>query len=85
MNRFFGMMPSSCIEKEEHYKDSNGLSITIQAGPEGWCILWADGGSDFKDVNATTDQNFNEALKVATDAVGELVKTTSSSEALSEC
>ena len=84
MNRFFGMMPSNCIEKEESYKDRNCLTITIQAGPEGWSILWADGGSDFKDINSTTDQNFNEAFKVATDAVGKLIKITPSSEILSE-
>ena len=87
MNRFFGMMPSNCIEKEEHYRDSNGLSIIIQAGPEGWSILWADGGSNFKDADTTTDQNFDEAFKFATDVVGELTKVSPSSEieVLSEC
>ena len=36
MKRFFGMMPSDEIKKEEHFKDENNLEITIQAGENGW-------------------------------------------------
>ena len=36
MKRFFGMMPSHEIKKEEHFKDENNLEITIQAGENGW-------------------------------------------------
>ena len=63
MNRFFGMMPRSEIEIEKRFKDDNGLSITIQAGPNGWTILWADGGSTYKDEVHTAEENFNIALE----------------------
>lgn len=29
MKRFFGMMPSDEIKKEEYFKDKNNLEITI--------------------------------------------------------
>lgn len=65
MNRFFGMMPSSEIEIEKRFKDDNGLFVTIQAGPNGWTILWADGGSTYKDEVHTAEENFNIALEEA--------------------
>jgi len=61
MNRFFGMMPSSEIAKEQHFKDDYG-TITVQAGPNGWTVLWSDGGSNYKDVTATTDANWQAAI-----------------------
>ena len=63
MRRFFGMMPSSEIEIEKHYKDENGYKITIQAGVNGWTIIYADSSSDFKDVTISTDENFKENYK----------------------
>lgn len=62
MVRLFGMMPSKEVEKEKWYKDDLGLSIGIQAGPHGWTIMWADGGTTYKDIDATTEENFNEAI-----------------------
>lgn len=72
MKRFFGMMPSDEIKKEVRYKDHNDLSVTIQAGPHGWTILWADGGSNYKDVDNDTDKNFEEAYNIANEQVGPL-------------
>lgn len=72
MKRFFGMMPSSEIEKEKRFKDKCDLSITIQAGPNGWTVIYADGSTNYKDEVATTEENFNKAYKVATEALGEL-------------
>lgn len=39
------MMPRSEIEIEKKYDAGNGMYITIQAGPNGWTIIYADGGS----------------------------------------
>lgn len=36
MKRFFGMMPSDKIKKEEHFRDKSNLEIIIQAGENGW-------------------------------------------------
>lgn len=72
MKRFNGMMPADAIEREEHYKDENGLDVTIQAGPEGWTVLYADGSSEYNDVKTTTDENFKTAYDCAVENLGEL-------------
>ena len=72
MKRFMGMMPSSEIEKEERFKDKDGLSITIQAGKNGWTILYADGSSEYNDKTCSTEENFSTAYNIATDHLGEL-------------
>lgn len=74
MNRFFGMMPTSEVEKEKRYKDSQGLTITIQAGPRGWTILYADSSSEYRDVEASTEDNFNEALQTLKGHFSELTE-----------
>ena len=60
MNRFFGMMPSSEVEMSKMFVDDFGHKITIQAGKNGWTILYADSSSEYKDVVDTTDNNFNK-------------------------
>lgn len=63
MKRFFGMMPSDEIEMEETYKDDMDHSIVVQAGKNGWTLLYADGSSEFKDVETeTAKENFDIAL-----------------------
>lgn len=42
MKRFMGMMPRNEIAKEGSFEDHNGWTITVQAGPNGWTVLWAD-------------------------------------------
>lgn len=74
MNRMFGMMPSAEIEIEKTYKDESGLKVRIQAGKNGWTIIWADGGTTYKDEVHTAEENFNIALEQATKDVGELVE-----------
>lgn len=75
MKRMFGMMPSADVELEKSYRDRNGLRVTIQAGPKGWTIIWADGGTTYKDVEATTEENFAEA-KAEADSHMELFEDT---------
>lgn len=72
MRRFFGMMPSSEIEMERRYKDESGLSIKIQAGKHGWTIIYADGGTEYEDVDATAEENFDKAYNIAVTNLGEL-------------
>ena len=74
MIRFCGMMPSDEIEREERFKDSNDFKITIQAGPNGWTILYADGGSMYLDESIGTEENFNKAYEEATNVLGKLTK-----------
>ena len=62
MQRFFGMMPSSEIEKESQIK-INDLSVIVQAGPKGWTILYADNLSEYQDVVDTTENNYKSAIK----------------------
>ena len=74
MRRFFGMMPSSEIESERYYKDKNGYRITIQAGVNGWTIIYADSSTEFKDITASTDENFNTAYDLAISRLGILTE-----------
>jgi len=66
MNRMFGMMPRSEIEIEKRYctgsESDAKLAATIQAGKNGWTILFADHSSEYQDVVDTAENNFNKAL-----------------------
>jgi hypothetical protein len=65
MKRFFGMIPSSEVKKQERFKVGLAQSnVTIQAGENGWTILYADGSSEYKDEVDTTENNFNKAMDV---------------------
>lgn len=65
MKRFMGMMPSSEVKKEQQFKVGVGqLTVTVQAGENGWTILYADSSSEYKDVVDTTENNFNKAVEV---------------------
>lgn len=65
MNRFMRMMPSSEVEKEQQFKVGADKSVvTVQAGKNGWTILYADSSSEYNDVIDTVDNNFESALKV---------------------
>ena len=63
MNRFFGMMPSSEIEIEKTFDEGDGTKATIQAGKNGWTVLYCDSSSEYKDVVDTTENNFNKAVE----------------------
>ncbi len=63
MQRFFGMMSSKEIEKEERIK-INDLSVIVQAGPNGWTILYTDGSIEYQDIVDTTENNYKSAIKV---------------------
>lgn len=86
MRRFMGLMPRTEIEIEKVYKDNLGMKLTIQAGPRGWTILWADKGSNFKDYDKegdpvrTAEQNLEEALEVVKHHLGEVTEVTSGDE-----
>lgn len=61
MRRFCGMMPASEVKKRKTFIDPIDLKITIEAGPKGWTIMYADGSTEFKDVEDTTENNFDAA------------------------
>lgn len=63
MNRFFGMMPTDEINRESRF-DVGGRIVTIQAGENGWTIIYADGSTEYEDVQATTDANFDSAFAI---------------------
>lgn len=74
LKRFFGLMPYTEVEKETNYIDCHDHIVQIQAGPHGWTVIYADGSTNYKDIDADTETNFNEALRVATDNLGILVQ-----------
>lgn len=48
--------------------------------------MWADGGSDYKDVDAESAiENFNEAFETAQNKIGKLVKVRCCGECCGEC
>lgn len=72
MKRFMGMMPSDEVTIEKSYKDEDGHNVMVQAGPNGWTILFADGGAMCRDIEANSEDNFNEAYTEAERNVGTL-------------
>lgn len=61
-----GIMPSEEVKKRKRIKVGQGqLTIEIQAGENGWTLIFADLSTEYKDVVDTVDNNFNAALKVA--------------------
>ena len=65
MKRLFGMMPAKEIEVSNIYDDGYGKKVRIEAGPNGWVILLADGSSKYKDESKGTEANLAEAEKIA--------------------
>lgn len=74
MNRFMGLMPSCNVEKIESFKDKYGYTITIEAGPEGWTIIYADHSTDYSDNKTTTEENFKTAYEYANSKLGPLTE-----------
>lgn len=74
MNRFFGMMPASEVEISRRFKDSSNLSVSIEAGPNGWTIIWADHSTNYSDVCDTSENNFAKAYDTAVNIVGPLIR-----------
>lgn len=67
MKRFMGIMPSSCIEISQDYKDDNGMNVHIDAGSEGWTVMYADGSTEYEDIKGSAKENFERAYKVASE------------------
>lgn len=74
MKRFFGLMPRDEIFKKSSFRDKYNLVITIDAGPNGWTIRYADGGTEYKDEVDTTENNFQKAYSLAIKNLGELTE-----------
>lgn len=70
MKRFGGVMDSTSMEKEAHYYDGDGNSVIVQAGPEGWSVIFSDGTVKSGDVTDDTGINFSEAKKIAEEEIG---------------
>ena len=84
MKRFFGLMPSASIEISKKFKDESGYIIHIDAGKEGWTILYADNSTDYEDFEGTAEENLERAYKVANEKLGELTPV-ENEEACEEC
>jgi len=65
MKRFMGLMPVECIEISKEFKDENGRIVHIDAGPEGWTIVYPDMSADYEDNIASSEENFQKAYDVA--------------------
>lgn len=57
MNRFSGMMPVDEVEIEKTFVDESGLKATVQAGKNGWTVLWGDGSSNYDDIEDTAEKD----------------------------
>ena len=74
MQRFFGRMLSSEVTLEKTYKDKYGLTLRLEAGPHGWTVIYADGGTEYKDVDATPEENLEAAYQQALSHFSELTE-----------
>lgn len=62
MDRFMGMMPTNEIEKSETWQLIDGSHVFIDAGPNGWTVRFPNHSSIWKDVHATTEENYKSAV-----------------------
>jgi hypothetical protein len=85
MDRFMGMMPSSEVEINKTLIDDLGFRVTVQAGPNGWTILYADSSSEYRDVVDTSENNFNAALAVLNQNLGDMASEGSTEDDMGEC
>lgn len=62
MQRFFGIMPSSETEITKTFRDSpDGWRVTLEAGPNGWTLIFADGSAEYEDSSSGTEDNYDTA------------------------
>ena len=66
------MMPINEIEIEKIFIDKNNYKILIQAGKNGWSVLWGDYSSFHYDEVNTAESNYLKAYNIAKDEIGEL-------------
>lgn len=64
MIRFMGLMPKNEIKMSKIFVEPLGLKIRIDAGENGWTIVYADSSCDYKDEVDTTENNFDKALSI---------------------
>ena len=62
MKRINGRMPKELVRVTKRFKVDSASVVTIEAGPEGWTIVYYPGKYKTKDISATTSINFYEAL-----------------------
>ena len=74
MQRFFGRMLSSEVTLEKTYKDKYGLTLRLEAGPHGWTVIYADGGTEYKDIDALPEENLESAYQQALSHFSELTE-----------
>lgn len=74
MQRFFGRMLSSEVTLEKTYKDKYGLTLRLEAGPHGWTVIYADGGTEYKDIDALPEENLEAAYQQALSHFSELTE-----------
>lgn len=75
MKRFLGMMPVEEVTLQEEYVSASGFTIIIQAGPNGWSVLYtADGSIDYCDEVNKDTINFQKAYDRVNENIGPLTK-----------
>ena len=83
MKRFFGMMPCDEITIEKRYR-AHGIMvdvyITIQAGPNGWTVIWPDKGTNYDDKMDDPEENFKTAYELAKTKYPDMVEDDESAE-----
>lgn len=72
MTRYMGLMPTNEIEKSITYQDHRNNRYAIDAGPNGWTIIYPLNTVEFKDNETTTEENFNEAYNILKDKISSI-------------
>lgn len=65
MNRFDGLMPSEEIEMTKFFLDKDEHKLRIDAGPNGYTIIWYDESINYCDNTGNTEDNMNIAISFA--------------------
>lgn len=89
MQRFMGLMPLDEIKKEKAFRvGKDQWRVLIQAGENGWTIVFDDYSTRYQNVADTTENNFETALKVLKEIftdVNEIESWYAINDAVKEC
>ena len=68
MKRLFGLMPVDEVTIEKKYKTDFGI-VTIQAGSNGYSVIFGDNSSQYKDIVDSAEKNFQRAYEIAKEVI----------------
>ncbi len=77
-------MPASEVELQKVFDTGHGLKATVEAGKNGWTVIYADYSTEFKNENDTPENNLEKGIAVLRSHFSELTEVTNDEPSLGE-